>query len=94
MLTEGYDEIFFKNRNHKVRQRINQKLKDLSDQLKLSQPLNLGSARDCYANTLDKNNTDIKQISSMLGHSNVIITEHYLAGLNPDITFGINDPIL
>jgi integrase len=94
LLKEGYDENFFKNRNHKIRQRINQKLKDLSDQLKLSQPLNLGSARDCYANTLDKNNTDIKKISQMLGHSNVVISEHYLAGLNPDITFGINDPIL
>jgi integrase len=94
LLTEGYDENFFKNRNHKVRQRINQKLKDLSDQLNLSQPLNLGSARDCYANTLDQSNTPVKQISQMLGHSNVVITEHYLAGLNPDITFGINDPIL
>jgi len=69
-------------------------LKDLSDQIELSQPLNLGAARDCYANTLDKNNTDIKKTSQMLGHSNVVITEHYLAGLNPDITFGINESIL
>jgi hypothetical protein len=23
-----------------------------------------------------------------------VITEHYLAGLNPDVTFGINTPIL
>jgi site-specific recombinase XerD len=69
-------------------------LKGIRKKLDLSQPLNLGSARDCYANTLDKNNTDIKKISQMLGHSNVVITEHYLAGLNPDVTFGINDPIL
>jgi integrase len=94
LLKEGYDEMFFKNRNHKVRQRINQKLKDLSDQIELSQPLNLGSARDCYANTLDQSNTPVKQISQMLGHSNVVITEHYLAGLNPDVTFGINETIL
>lgn len=93
-LKEGYDETFFKNRNHKVRQQINRKLKDIKEQLKLSQPLNLGSARDCYANTLDKNNTDIKKISQILGHSNVVITEHYLAGLNPDVTFGINESIL
>lgn len=93
-LKEGYSETFFKNRSHKVRQLINRKLSDIQKQLKLSQPLNLGSARDCYANTLDKNNTDIKKISQMLGHSNVVITEHYLAGLNPDVTFGINDPIL
>jgi integrase len=94
LLQEGYDENFFKNRNHKIRQQINQKLKDIGDKLKLSQPLNLGTARDCYANTLDKQNIPVKQISQMLGHSNVVITEHYLAGLNPDITFGINESIL
>jgi integrase len=94
MLEEGYDETYFRNRNHKIKQQINQKLKDIGAKLELSQPLNLGSARDCYANTLNKNNTDIKKISQMLGHSNVVITEHYLAGLNPDITFGINESIL
>jgi len=94
LLKEEYDENFFKNRNHKIRQQINQKLKDIGDKLKLSQPLNLGTARDCYANTLDLNNIPLKQISQMLGHSNVVITEHYLAGLNPDITFGINESIL
>jgi len=94
MLKEGYDERFFRNRNHKIKQQINRKLNDIGEQLKLSRPLNLGSARDCYSNTLNRNNTDIKKISQMLGHSNVIITEHYLAGLNPDVTFGINDPIL
>ena len=94
MLKEGYDESFFKNRNHKIKQQINRMLNDIGEQLILSRPLNLGSARDCYSNTLNRNNTDIKKISQMLGHSNVIITEHYLAGLNPDVTFGINDPIL
>lgn len=93
-LKDGYDENFFKNRNHKIRQDINHKLRDIAEKLELSQPLNLGSARDCYSNTLNRNNTDIKKISQMLGHSNVVITEHYLAGLNPDVTFGINDPIL
>jgi integrase len=94
LLKEGYDEFFFKNRNHKIRQKINQNLKDIRNKLGLSQPLNLGCARDCYSNTLNRNNTDIKKISQMLGHSNVIITEHYLAGLNPDSTFDINGPVL
>jgi integrase len=93
-LKDGYDEETFKNRNHKIKQQINRKLNDIGEKLNLSRPLNLGSARDCYSNTLNRNNTDIKKISQMLGHSNVIITEHYPAGLNPDITFGINDPIL
>ena len=94
MLKEGYDESYFKNRNHKIKQQINRNLKDIKEKLKLSQPLNLGSARDCYSNTLNRNNTDIKHISQMLGHSNVMITEHYLDGLDPDITFGINESIL
>jgi hypothetical protein len=33
-------------------------------------------------------------VSVVNGHSNVVITEHYLSGLKPDVTFGINDPIL
>ncbi|HLP73055.1 MAG TPA: tyrosine-type recombinase/integrase [Bacteroidales bacterium] len=94
LLKEGYDEVSFKNRNHKIRQKINQKLRDIGKKLELSQALNLGSARDCYSNTLYRNNTDMKKISQMLGHSNVVITEHYLAGLNPNVTFGINTPIL
>jgi integrase len=93
-LTEGYDEETFKNRNHKIKQQINQKLHDIREQLNLSRPLQLGCARDCYASTLDRNNTPREQTSQMLGHGNVVITEHYLDGLDPDSTFGINSPIL
>jgi len=92
-IDEGYDEIQFKDRSKKVRKQINRKLRDIRDNLQLSQPLTLGSARDCYANTLDRNDVNIKKISQMLGHSNVVVTEHYLSGLNPDETFGINDSI-
>jgi integrase len=93
-LKEGYDEETFKNKNHKIKQQINRNLKDIRNQLKLSRPLQLGTARDCYASTLDRNNTPREKTSQMLGHSNVVITEHYLDGLNPDSTFGINAPIL
>jgi len=93
-LKDGYDEETFKNRNHKIKQQINRNLKDIRDQLKLSRPLQLGCARDCYASTLDRNNTPREKTSQMLGHSNVVITEHYLDGLDPDSTFGINAPIL
>jgi hypothetical protein len=89
-----YDEETFKNRNHKIKQQINQKLRDIREQLNLSRPLQLGCARDCYASTLDRNNTPREKTSQMLGHSNVVITEHYLDGLDPDSTFGINSPIL
>lgn len=94
LLTEGYYENTFKNRNHKIKQQLNQKLKDIKEELKLSRPLTLGSARDCYASSLDRNNVPREKISQMLGHSNVVITEHYLEGLDPDSTFGINAPIL
>jgi integrase len=94
MLIDDYDEKIFKNRNKKIRKQLNARLKQVSEHLNLSQPLNLGVARDCYANTLHLNNIPLKQISQMLGHSNVVITEHYLAGLNPDVTLGINETIL
>jgi integrase len=93
-LTDGYDEETFKNRNHKIKQQINQNLRGIKDQLKLSRPLQLGTARDCYASTLDRNNTPREKTSQMLGHSNMVITEHYLDGLDPDSTFGINSSIL
>jgi integrase len=92
-LTEGYDEETFKNRNHKIKQQINQNLRDIREHLKLSRPFQLGTARDCYASSLDRSNTPREKISFMLGHSNTIITEHYLDGLDPDSTFGINAPI-
>ena len=94
LLKEGYDESFFTNRNRKLKRQINRKLKDISGQLKLSRPLKLGKARDCYASTLDRQNVPREKISQMLGHSNVVITEHYLDGLDPDCTFGINETIL
>ena len=56
--------------------------------------LRLGSARDCYASTLQRNKISRDDISQMLGHSNVLVTEHYLDGLDSESTFGINDSIL
>jgi integrase len=94
LLKEGYDESSFRNRNHKVKQQINRNLKDIKDELELSQPLRLGSARDCYASTLQRHKISRDDISQMLGHSNVVVTEHYLDGLNSESTFGINDSIL
>ena len=82
-LTEGYDEETFKNRNHKIKQQINQNLRDIREQLKLSRPLQPDSARDCYASSLDRNNIPREKISQMLGHSNMIITEHYLDAVDP-----------
>jgi integrase len=94
LLKEGYDESFFTNRNHKIKQQINQNLKDIKDKLNLSQPLRLGSARDCYASTLQRNKVSRDDIGQMLGHSNSMVTEHYLDGLDSESTFGINETIM
>jgi len=94
LLKEGYDESFFTNRNHKIKQQINQNLNDIKDKLKLARPLRLGSARDCYASTLQRNKVSRDDIGQMLGHSNSLVTEHYLDGLDSESTFGINETIM
>ncbi len=70
LLKEDYDESFFTNRNRKLKRQLkrqlNRKLKDISGQLKLSRPLKLGKARDCYASTLDRQNVPREKISQML----------------------------
>jgi hypothetical protein len=50
--------------------------------------------RDCYASTLQRNKISRDDISQMLGHSNVVVTEHYLDGLDSESTgyFGDADP--
>ncbi len=94
LLHEGYEESFFENKNHKIKQQINRKLNEIRDQLNLSGPLQLGKARECYASTLRRKKVSRDDIGEMLGHSNSLVTEHYLAGLEPEKTFGINDQLL
>ena len=72
LLKEGYSESYFRNKNHKIKEQINRKLKDIKEQLGLSRPLNLGCARDCYATFTRRSNVPREKISQMLGHSNVI----------------------
>lgn len=38
LLNEGYDESFFKNRNHKIKQQINRNLKDIKENLTYHDP--------------------------------------------------------
>lgn len=90
LLPEGYTDKFFENKNHKIKQEINRNLSDISKELNLSVPLQLGKARDCYATTLYRNGQSMNHISQMMGHSNVMVTEHYLTSINPEITFDIN----
>ena len=74
----------------KTKKRINQLLKSISEELQLSLPLTIKTARETYATTLLRNGVSKDEISEMLGHSNSTVTEHYLAGLNKDTKRRIN----
>ncbi|MCX6224973.1 MAG: hypothetical protein NTV01_09560, partial [Bacteroidia bacterium] len=52
LLPENYSEQEHKNKRHKVRNLIRQELIEVSKKLNLSVPLQLKSARDCFATTL------------------------------------------
>lgn len=94
LLKEGYSESTFENLSHKVRSNLNKELLEISTKLKLSVPLKLKSARDCYASTLRRAKVSKDDIGDMLGHSNSIVTEHYLASLDIEETYEINKHIL
>ena len=53
-------------------------------------PLQLGKARDCFASTLMRNDQSRNDINQMMGHSNSVVTEHYLASIDTQRTFKIN----
>lgn len=93
-LEDGYSEITFDNICGKFKQKINRQLVFLTEELNLSVPLKLGKARDCYATTLDRADVSMQKISNMLGHSNVLVTEHYIGSLSAEKTFDINDCIM
>jgi integrase len=94
LLKEGYSETTFENLSHKIRSNLNEELLGISTKLKLSVPLKLKSARDCYASTLRRAKVSKDDIGDMLGHSNSIVTEHYLASLDMEETYEINKHIL
>ncbi len=94
LLKEGYKENTFENPSHKVRSKFNGNLLEISNKLNLSVPLKLKTARDCYATTLKRAGVSKDNIGEMLGHSNSVVTEHYLASLDIEKTNEINQHIL
>jgi len=93
-LNEGFNENTFVNKSHKMRQAINRNLSEISSKLNLSIPLKLETARDSYATILKRGGKSKDQIGEMLGHSNSVVTEHYLGSLDTDKTFEINEVLL
>ena len=94
LLPEGYSDRFFENKNHKIKQIINRDLAKIRTKLKLTTPLQLGKARDCYASTLMRNGQSRDDIGQMMGHSNSVVTEHYLASIDTERTFKINQSLM
>jgi integrase len=94
LLEEGFAENTYENLSHKIRSNINEKLLEISKKLNLSVPLKLKTARDCYATTLKRAGVSKDNIGEMLGHSNSVVTEHYLASLDIEKTHDINKHIL
>jgi integrase len=94
LLKEGYKENTFENLSHKVRSKLNENLLEIGVKLNLSVPLKLKTARDCYATTLKRAGVSKDNIGEMLGHSNSVVTEHYLASLDIEKTQEINQHIL
>ena len=94
MLKAGYTDSMFENKNHKWKKIVNQRLDEISKRLNLSIPLRIKNARDSYAMTLRRAGVSKDNIGDMLGHSNSIVTEHYLGSMNPETTFDINKHLL
>ncbi len=93
-LKEGSTETTIINKCEKLKSRYNKQLKMIKDKMNLSVDLLTETARDCYATTLYRNGESKENIGEMLGHSNSVITEHYLSGIDIEKTNDINRHIL
>ena len=93
-LKEGSKETTIINKCENLKSEYNKHLKVISKKLNLSVELLTETARDCYATTLYRNGVSKELIGEMLGHSNSIVTEHYLSGIDIEKTKDINKYIL
>ena len=92
-MKEGYSETTFDNKSHKMRQQINRELTIISKKLKLSVPLKIKTARDTYATTLKRAGESNDRIGEMLGHSNSVVTMHYLGSMDMETTAAVNESL-
>jgi len=90
LMREDNDETYLYNKVGKLKKRINKSLREISALLNLSLPLTIKTARETYATTLLRGGVSKDEIGEMLGHSNSIVTEHYLAGLEKEKKKKIN----
>lgn len=90
LVESDYTDNTYQNKLRKVRRKINHRLDLISQYLELSVPLKMETARDTYATTLLRKDITKDKISTMLGHSNSVVTEHYLSTIDLEKTTDIN----
>ena len=66
------------NRIHKVCAQINRELKELAQELEISDNLTTYVARHSFATILKRSGVDIALISELMGHSDLTTTQIYL----------------
>ncbi len=92
---ENYDDMYLKNRNHKLKGKINKYLKRVGKRLNLSMSLDISLARDAYANTHKRAGTNPLKISESMNHSDPRTTTlHYLDNFDQDTLDDANVVIL
>ena len=93
-LPDIYDEETFRNKKDYQLQKLNKGLKFISEKLNLSVDLTIKTSRDCFATSLRRAGKSKDDIGEQMGHANSSTTENYLASLDPEKTWGINDCLL
>jgi integrase len=91
IIREGYSEKTLSYKKDWQQQKLNRDLKFISKKLGLSVDLRLKTSRDSYATTLKRSGKSRDEIGEMMGHSTSQVTEHYLASLDMDKTWEINE---
>ena len=76
-----------------LRRWVTTKLRRYIHQLQLNPRLNFHSLRSSFASWLALDGVSIYQISKLLGHSDVAITQQYYAHLQPDELHDVVDKI-
>ena len=90
LIDNEFNEKHLYSRNKLYRRKINSSLKSISNQLNLSVPLRIKTARETYATSLFRLGAPKDQIGEMMGHSNSKVTEHYFGSLGVEIVSEIN----
>ncbi len=91
LIKNGSTETQIEDKKKYVAERVNKNLQWLSEKLNLSVPLRLKTARDSFATTLKRSGVSREIISEKMGHSNILVTSHYLDSFEDEEMFTVNE---